>query len=111
MAKSALEEKLALQLRLASVPTPTREYRFAWAAMKRGWRMDFAWPELMIGVEVDGGSWSGGRHTRGKGFAEDCVKFNAATLLGYRVLHFTGDQIRSGYALETIEALIAQEAR
>ena len=39
--------------------------------------------------ELEGGSWSGGRHTRGKGFEEDCMKYNLAVQLNWRILRYT----------------------
>lgn len=62
-----------------------REHRFH---PKRKWPFDFAWLDLMVAVEIEGGHWHG-RHTRGKGFVDDCEKYNAATALGWRVLRFT----------------------
>lgn len=59
----------------------------------RKWRFDFAWPEKLIAVEIDGGTWSGGRHSRGTGFARDCEKLNAAALNGWRVFRFTPDML------------------
>lgn len=54
----------------------------------RKWRADFAIPSAKILIEIDGGVWSGGRHTRGAGFVGDMEKLNAAAVLGYRVLRF-----------------------
>lgn len=62
------------------------EYRFH---PKRKWRFDAAWPEKMIAVEFEGGIWTGGRHTRGKGYENDCEKYNNALLLGWRVFRLT----------------------
>lgn len=89
---------------------PTPEYPFA-KALKRRWRSDFAFiPERLL-IEIDGGTWSGGRHVTGAGFERDCEKTNTAVLLGYRVLRFTTGQVRSGYALNTIlTALYHMEA-
>jgi very-short-patch-repair endonuclease len=52
----------------------------------RRWRFDYSWPEAKIALEVEGGIWSGGRHTRGKGFIGDRAKYNHAARLGWRVL-------------------------
>jgi very-short-patch-repair endonuclease len=52
----------------------------------RRWRFDYSWPEAKIALEVEGGIWSGGRHTRGKGFIGDMAKYNHAARLGWRVL-------------------------
>jgi very-short-patch-repair endonuclease len=70
------------------------EYRFH---PPRRWRFDFAWLDRKLAVEVDGGEWSRGRHTRGKGFSGDCEKMNQATIDGWRVLRFTGSEIRKNH--------------
>ena len=90
MRKSNLEEKFELILRAADLPQPIAEYKFH---PKRRWRFDFAWPDHMLAVELEGGVWAGGRHTRGAGFVADCDKYNAAVVLGWRVLRFTTSHI------------------
>jgi very-short-patch-repair endonuclease len=94
------EELLAFHIRAAKLPIPKREYKFH---SVRKWRFDFAWPDEMIAVEIEGGIWTGGRHTRGKGFVDDCEKYNQAALVGWMVLRFPVEQIESGYALRIIE--------
>lgn len=59
---------------------PRWEYRFHPA---RRWRFDFAWPDARVYVELDGGTWIRGRHSRGGGTVGDCSKHNAATLDGW----------------------------
>jgi very-short-patch-repair endonuclease len=103
-AGSALEETLALHIRAAGLPTPDREVQFQDG---RRWRFDFAWPARMVALEVEGGVWTHGRHTRPKGFTSDCHKYNAATLAGWRVLRVTGDMIRSGDAIAAISQAMA----
>lgn len=66
------------------------EYRFH---PVRRWRFDFAVPEHMLAIEVEGGSYVQGRHTRGKGFAADMEKYNTATLMGWSVLRYTPQQV------------------
>ena len=100
---SKLEETLALQIRVTKLPPPLREFRFH---PQRRWRFDFAWPAAKLAVEVEGGVYSGGRHTRGKGFENDCEKQNSAVLRGWRVLRFTGPQVKSAYALAVIESAL-----
>jgi very-short-patch-repair endonuclease len=101
--RTRLEDDLVHKLALAGLPKPSREYRFH---PIRRWRFDLAWPVHKLAVEVDGGTYSGGRHVRGAGFERDCEKFNAATIAGWRVMHFTGGMIRSGEAVRAItEAL------
>ena len=91
---SALEEAFATQLRESGLAFQ-REFKFH---PHRRWRIDFAFPDERVGVEVEGGTWSGGRHTRGSGFAADCEKYAEAMCLGWRVLRVTGDQVKSGEA-------------
>lgn len=94
------------QIKAAGHTPPIREHRFA-TVIGRQWRFDLAYVDEQIAIECDGGVWSGGRHTRGKGFSEDCVKTNAATVLGWRVLRFTTEMVESGEALATIEGVLA----
>lgn len=107
---SDLEDLLDSQLRSLGYGPYEREVAFAKEAMGRRWRADFVFPKHRLIVEVDGGSWSGGRHTTGAGFEADCEKLNAAALLGYRVLRFTGKHIRSGYAFATIKEALSERA-
>ena len=88
-----------------SIPEPEREYQFA---PPRRWRFDFAFPGLMLAIEVEGGTWVSGRHNRGLGFERDCIKYNKATLLGWRVLRFTRGMIDDGTALEHLEETFSQ---
>ena len=41
---------------------------------KRKWRADFCQPVYKIIVEIEGGIFVGGRHTRGAGFIKDMEK-------------------------------------
>ena len=101
---SALEDTLARQIRLLGLPEPVRELRFH---DTRRWRFDFAWPDQMLAVEVEGGVWSRGRHVRGQGFTRDCEKLNAAALLGWRVLRIPGEWVEDGTALALVEEALS----
>lgn len=69
------------------------EYRFH---SVRKWRFDFALcpagcyisdiPLYKVALEVEGGVWVSGRHTRGSGFAKDMAKYNEAAAMGWRIL-------------------------
>ena len=93
---SKLEMRFARIVDAANLPLPVTEYRFH---PTRRWRFDFAWPEHKLAVEIEGGAWTGGRHTRGSGFVGDCDKYNAATILGWRVLRFTTSHLRDEQAI------------
>ena len=97
---SKLEETLALHIRAAKLLEPVREYKFDGT---RKFRFDVAWPAAMVGVEVEGGVFSGGRHTRGTGFEADAEKYNLAAMQGWRVFRLTSSTVNDGTALQTIE--------
>jgi len=103
MSQSNWEKVFALQLRILNLPLFYTEYRFD---NTRRWRFDFAWPEKLVSVEIEGGIYRGGRHTSIKGFTADCEKYNAAALQGWQVLRFTPQHVKSGYALKTIETAL-----
>jgi hypothetical protein len=69
MAKSNLEELLLLLIRAEGLPEPEREFMFA-KSIGRRWRLDFAYPEKRIGIEVQGGIYVRGAHSRGTGLRE-----------------------------------------
>lgn len=98
--REVLERLMERDLQASSVPPHAREMRFH---PIRGWRFDFAWPEQKLALEVDGGTWSGGRHTRGAGFERDCEKLNTAAIDGWRVLRVTGRMVRNGEAIKLVE--------
>lgn len=120
--RSRLEESLALQLRVVKAPRPEREYRFAVAHIGAGkgirqrlkdaglkdWRFDFAWPDKMLAAEVEGGAFSNGRHTRGVGFTEDCIKYHHAMRLGWTVYRCESRLIGSGDAVRLLERLLQE---
>jgi very-short-patch-repair endonuclease len=81
-----------------------REHRFH---DTRAWRFDFAWPGRRVALEVEGGTRSGGRHTRPQGFEDDAEKYNEAALLGWLVLRVTGAQVKSGKALAWVTQLLS----
>lgn len=71
-------------------PELARELRFH---PPRRWRFDFACEVAWVAIEVDGGAYTQGRHTRGKGYEADCEKLNTATVLGWAVFRVTPGMI------------------
>lgn len=97
---------LATQCRMVGLPEPLREWTFH---PKRKWRFDLAFCNrngVKLAVEVDGGVWINGRHSRGAGVEKDCEKYAEAMCLGWRVLRVTPKHIRSGEAVNWIERLL-----
>ena len=72
-------------------PTPVFGYRFA---PPRRFHVDWSWPERKVGIECQGGVWTRGRHTRGAGYEQDCVKLNLLQSLGWRVFYVTASMLR-----------------
>ncbi len=119
-------------------PYPKRQHYFH---PRRKWRFDFAWEAERVAVEVEGGVFSVpvtcdscgrhvhrknkrtermervyaamGRHTRGAGFHDDCDKYNAAAVLGWRVLRYTAKHLTDSpvQMVEQIQALLAEGAK
>lgn len=77
-----------------------REYRFH---PTRKFRFDYAIPSKKIAIEQEGGAWTNGRHTRGKGYISDMEKYNLATSMGWRVLRFTPDQMMTTETINLIK--------
>ena len=96
------ELKLALGLKALKIDFE-QEFKFH---SSRKWRADFHLKGRMILIEVEGGIWSGGRHTRGKGYIGDMEKYNAAAMLGYQVIRFSTEQVKSGLAIQQIEKMV-----
>jgi very-short-patch-repair endonuclease len=100
---SHLEQQFALAWRVIHGQPYQAEHKFCAA---RKWRFDFAWPAQKVAVEVEGGVWSKGRHTRGSGYIGDCAKYNTAALDGWRVIRLAGDMVNDIELLKRIKCLI-----
>lgn len=70
--------------------------------------------EVKLAIEVEGGTWGKrnpitgemeqGRHSRGKGYSDDCRKYNHAIMAGWTLLRYPSDQL----AKQTIGLTIRQ---
>jgi len=78
------------------------EYKFH---PKRKWRFDWANLELKIAIEIEGGAFTNGRHTRGAGFINDMEKYNEAIILGWKVFRVTPQQFNSFKHFDLIDRL------
>lgn len=73
---------------------------------KRKWRFDYAIPDYKIALEVEGGVWTGGRHTSPKGFLGDIEKYNTATLMGWIVLRTTPDELMTAKTMDILKSAV-----
>jgi very-short-patch-repair endonuclease len=88
----------------AGLPKPEAEFRFH---PTRKFRLDFAWVQHKVGLEIDGGIWTGGRHTRGAGWLKDTEKLNLLASMGWRMLRCTPQQLCTSEMLDTIKQALA----
>lgn len=102
------EEGFLFQCRLLGIAEPQRNWRFH---ETRRWEIDFAWPELRIGVEIQGGVWSGGKHGRGAGIVKDMQKHNALLDLKWRVWLYTPGEVLRGEALQHVAPLVRSASK
>lgn len=109
IAKSkALAEALCRQLN--SVPGAGTAWGTPWITEHqfhptRKWRFDLANIGWMVAIEIDGGIFVNGRHSRGKQQVEDMLKQTEAAVLGWCIMRFTpGD---AGYAIDAWRRFLA----
>lgn len=88
------------------IPMPVREHRFH---ATRKWRFDFAWPDKLVALEVEGGVWSQGRHTRGSGFIADMEKYNTAASLWWLVLRRMPIQLETDDTSTLLRGALARD--
>jgi len=113
------ENLLALELKAHNIDFE-REYRFCahYVGLGSGvkerlkqaglkdWRFDFALTNYLIAVEIEGGAWIGGRHTRGAGFSEDLRKYDKAMVLGWSIYRCDVRMVNQGVAINSILNMI-----
>jgi hypothetical protein len=110
LSRSKGELVFAQQLKDATFGTEQKEYSTLglgeweeeYVFLKgRRFRFDFAWPQHLIAVEIEGGTFMPhGRHTTGVGYAKDCEKYNLATLNSWRVYRFTTRMVNDESAIK-----------
>lgn len=90
---SSLEWHFFLLLQADKIEGFVKDYKFH---PTRKWRIDFYNPETKVAVEIEGGAYTNGRHTRGSGFIKDSEKYNEITKAGIRLLRYcTKEQMRN----------------
>lgn len=73
----------------------------------RKWRFDYAIPAAQVAIEVEGGAYTQGRHTRGRGFEADMEKYNTAEAMGWHVLRVTPEWLCAPKTIEMIRTATA----
>lgn len=81
-----------------------KEYQFF---PSRKWRFDYYFPDIKTAIEVEGGAWTQGRHTRGKGFIADMEKYNTAGIMGIIVLRVIPNDLLTRKTINMLLSIIA----
>ena len=100
--RSTLELQFWAQVDTAGLPAANEEYPVC------GHKADFAWPTYKVLAELQGATWSRGRHTRGRGYAEDRMLSNWRQLDGWIALEFTSDHLNDDHAIPIVSAALRQ---
>lgn len=98
-----LEQAFATQIKQAGLPEPGREVKLS---SEYAYRWDFVWAKYRLAVEINGGIWTVGGHSTGKGILRDMTKLRIATLAGYRSFQFHADAVEDGSAVNVVEQFI-----
>jgi hypothetical protein len=105
-AGSVLEAAFADLCASSDLPRPEYQYPVTASGVERF--VDFAYPELLLGIEVDGFE----THATVAGFVSDRVRANDLVALGWTLLHFTWHQVihQPSYVVRTIERALRRLA-
>lgn len=99
---------MALLVRLERAGLPLGETQYP-VVVGRQFRFDRCWPNQRVAVEVQGGVWIAGAHSRGSGVQRDCLKLSMAAAVGWRVLPISRAMIESGEAIALIRQALGLE--
>lgn len=100
---SAIELSMWEQIKASPLPEPRSAFNGQQVQPIEGrkFRMDFAWPDRMIALEVDGAV-----HRIKGTFKASFERDYLLKLYGWTVLHVGGDEVRNGKALQWITNLL-----
>ena len=68
------------------------EHPFA-RSVGRKFRFDRCSLDKRVAVEIQGGTWTGGRHTSPQGYRKDCEKLLIAAELHWQIIYLTSDML------------------
>lgn len=99
---SRLEVMFAQQIAALELPAPVQQY--PGAVPGRKYRLDFAWPQFRLAVEVQGMV----HRIKGR-FKADTEKLSLLVVHGWRVLPVSGDDVRSGRAAAWLSTIFEED--
>jgi hypothetical protein len=97
--KAALQQSVGAMLTAAGLGEYVENYRFVAETLGTGkglrerldasglndFQIDFAYPDVKIGIEVNGGQFAKSGHSSPAGLERDAKKNNQANILGWRI--------------------------
>lgn len=89
-----------------NLPEPVPEYKFH---PTRKFRIDFAWPDAKLAVEIEGGIFQYGRHNRAVSMLKDMEKYNLLAEMGWVLLRYQPDKINYSQVHNTLKNCMSQE--
>lgn len=99
------------------LPEPEPEFHFA--LPERKWRFDWAWMPAdnwnfrnrKVALEIHGGVFVQGHHSRGQSQIDDWEKLNLAQVAGWIVLQCSPQQVESGEIFPVIRRALGLESK
>ena len=104
-AESPMESEARLAMHDGNLPSPVLQYPVV-DDDGRSWRVDFAWPDLMVAVEYDGFDW----HSSPDHLRRDRQKRAALQEAGWRIIGIVADDVRN-HPREMVRRIEVQLAR
>lgn len=98
--------QLTFEREFSDIKAWEADYQERYAKSKRSkrYRADFAHLPSRSLIEIQGGTFSRGRHVTGSGYERDARKFNLATIGGWKVFLLTTQTAKEIFWLERIAA-------
>jgi len=96
--------------------TPSAKFELLWRSLgggelkkehkfSKGRRFRFDYFTAGVAIELEGGVWTRGRHTRPSGFLNDMEKYNLAASLGILVFRIPSHDISAKWLSPIIETI------
>ncbi|MFP4527691.1 MAG: hypothetical protein ACLFQX_04010 [Candidatus Kapaibacterium sp.] len=102
------DRKFIANLTRAGLPPPRKEFRFY---PERLFKADFAYPELKLLIEIEGGIFTGQAHGSVSGILRDIEKYNLAAMEGYCVYRILNKDTLSTRTTQAIVRLYARRSK
>jgi len=100
--REALESLFYFHVVALCLPVPVHQFKMPHVP----YVYDYAWPEFLLTVEINGGTWTKSGHSTGKGIQRDYTKSNAAVMHGWNPLVFTADDVKDLTAVLTVKEFL-----